>query len=276
MGVMDRFRLDGKAVVVTGGAGMLGSGFCRAVAEAGGTAVVADIDEEAAERTASEISGEAGGKALHFGVDITSRQSVESLGSWLAENTSGVYGLVNNAARDPKMGGSGPSPALQRFENMEAKAWDLDLDVGLKGAFICSQVLGAMMAEAGQGVILNVSSDLGVVAPDQRLYRKEGLPDDQQPVKPVTYSVLKHGLIGLTKYLATYWADKGVRSNAICPAGVYAGQSDEFVKRIAALIPMGRMAQRDEYEAAVPFLLSEASAYMNGSVLVMDGGRSTW
>ena len=148
--------------------------------------------------------------------------------------------------------------------------------MGLSGAFICSKIIGPTMAERGSGVIINISSDLGLIAPDQRLYARAELPENKQPVKPVTYSIVKHGLIGLTRYLATYWAGRGVRANAICPGGVYAGQPEEFVRRVTALIPMGRMARADEYKAAIQFLCSDASAYMNGACLAMDGGRSCW
>ena len=130
------------------------------------------------------------------------------------------------------------------------------------------------MASNNSGVILNIASDLSVFAPDQRLYRKDGLPEDQQPVKPITYSVIKTALLGLTRYLATYWADKGIRVNALSPGGVYMNQSEEFVLRLSNLIPLGRMAKADEYRAAVQFLCSEASSYMTGQNIVMDGGRS--
>ena len=133
------------------------------------------------------------------------------------------------------------------------------------------------MAKRGKGgVILNIASDLSVLSPDQRLYRREGLPDELQPVKPVTYSVIKAGLIGLTRYIATYWADRGVRCNALSPGGVYTGQSEDFVQRLTSLIPLGRMATRDEYRGAVQFLCSDASIYLNGQNIVMDGGRSVW
>ena len=132
------------------------------------------------------------------------------------------------------------------------------------------------MARQGKGVILNISSDLGIIAPDQRIYRKEGLADDEQTVKPVTYSVIKHGLIGLTKYLATYYAEKGVRANALCPAGVYNGQNDEFLHKLTNLIPMGRMADVEEYKSTVLYLISDASSYMTGSTVVVDGGRTCW
>ena len=147
----------------------------------------------------------------------------------------------------------------------------------LTGAFLCSQVFGAAMVKDGKGgVILNIASDLSVFSPDQRLYRKQGLADNMQPVKPVTYSVIKAGLIGLTRYLATYWADDKVRCNALSPGGVFNGQGDEFVQRLSSLIPLGRMASKDEYRAAVQFLCSDASSYMNGQNMVIDGGRSAW
>ena len=148
--------------------------------------------------------------------------------------------------------------------------------MGLTGAFLCSQVFGSYMAKQKNGVIINVSSDLGIIAPDQRLYRKEGLAGDAQPVKPVTYSVVKHAIIGLTKYLATYWAEDNVRVNAICPGGVYNDQKEEFLERIEKLIPLRRMAAEDEYKGIIVFLASDASTYMTGSTIVIDGGRTCW
>jgi NAD(P)-dependent dehydrogenase (short-subunit alcohol dehydrogenase family) len=137
-------------------------------------------------------------------------------------------------------------------------------------------VIGSEMARRRRGVIVNVASDLALIGPDQRLYRQEGLPEHLQPVKPVTYSVVKSGLIGLTRYLATYWADQGVRVNAISPGGVYNGQPDDFLSKLSSLIPLGRMANVDEYQGAMLFLCSDASSYMTGSNLVVDGGRTCW
>ena len=182
--------------------------------------------------------------------------------------------LINNAAVDPKVEQkSGKN--LSRLENFSIDQWELELAVGLTGAMLCSKIFGYEMAKKGKGVILNISSDLGIIAPDQRIYKKEGFPENEQPVKPVTYSVIKHGLIGLTKYLATYWPGK-VRCNAICPGGIYTDQPEEFIKKLSDFIPINRMAQENEYKAAVVFLVSDASSYMTGSNLVVDGGRSCW
>ena len=151
-----------------------------------------------------------------------------------------------------------------------------NLDVGLTGAFLCSRIVGTHMVSNGGGVILNIASDLGVISPDQRIYQQPDYPENEQPVKPVTYSVIKHGLIGLTKYLATYWTDKNVRVNALSPGGIYTNQPVDFVKKLTDPIPMGRMAHHDEYKAAVLFLVSDASSYMTGANLVVDGGRVCW
>jgi NAD(P)-dependent dehydrogenase (short-subunit alcohol dehydrogenase family) len=183
--------------------------------------------------------------------------------------------LINNAANNPKVENqSGAS--WTRLENFPLPVWEADLAVGLTGAFLCSRIFGAEMARRKTGVIINIASDLALIGPDQRLYRDDSLPADQQPVKPVTYSVVKSALMGLTRYLATYWADSGVRCNAICPGGVFNGQPESFVRKLAELIPMGRMAGLDEYQGAILFLCSDASAYMNGANLVIDGGRTCW
>ncbi len=208
---------------------------------------------------------------------MTSQASVAAAGGDLAGRGIEVDILVNNAAIDPKVTSTPGVMHSSRFEAFPVPQWQTEIAVGLTGAMLCSQVFGGAMALRGRGVILNIASDLGVIAPDQRLYRQPHVTrEEEQPVKPVTYSVIKHGLIGLTKYLATYWADKGVRVNAISPGGVFNNQDPAFVERLTRLIPMGRMAQVDEYRAAVQFLCSDASSYMTGQNMVMDGGRSVW
>lgn len=268
------FRLDQRVFVITGGAGLLGPEHAIAIAEAGGVPVLADIRVEEAERAAAEVERATGAKCFALGLDVTSQASCRAALARVLELCGRVDGLVNNAARNPKVEGGGLSTA--RFETFALEAWQQDLAVGLTGAFLTSQVFGQHFAEQRGGVIVNVASDLGIIAPDQRIYRQPGLAPEEQPTKPVTYSVVKGGLILFTKYLSTYYAEQGVRVNALCPGGVYAGQPDEFVAKLTNLIPMGRMARRDEYRAALVFLCSDASSYMTGSSLVVDGGRTVW
>ena len=268
------FDLAGRVILITGGAGLLGAEHAAAIAEAGGVAVIADVRAGDAERVARETNERYGGSASAVELDVTSRASCEAALERVLATHARLDGLVNNAALNPKVEGAGLSPT--RFENYSLELWNRELSVGLTGAFLSAQVFGSYMAAHGGGVIVNVASDLGLIAPDQRIYRRPGLAPHEQPVKPVTYSVVKGGLVTLTKYLATYWADAGVRVNALCPGGVFAGQPEEFVEKLSQLIPMGRMARRDEYRAALVFLCSNASSYMTGSNLVIDGGRTCW
>lgn len=274
---LDRFRIEGKVAVITGGAGFLGVKHAEAILEAGGTPILADINERAAQQRASDLSKKYNREVLGIYADITTADSVQVLSDRCIENFDKVDILINNAANDPKVKQEKTdSVPWSRFEVFPEEIWSKDLSVGLTGAFLCSQVFGREMAKRKQGVILNIASDLGIIGPDQRIYRNAGISEELQPVKPVTYSVAKHGMIGLTKYLATYWADKGIRVNALCPGGVYNGQPETFVRKLTNLIPMGRMADADEYKPAIIFLVSDASSYMTGASLIIDGGRTCW
>ena len=217
-----------------------------------------------------------GPDCLGLVVDITSEASLLEARDAIIAKFGRIDILINNAANNPKVEDQKPGQPWSRLENFPLETWNADIAVGLTGAFLCSRIFGQEMVKRNSGVILNVASDLGVIAPDQRLYRKEGVPEDQQPVKPVTYSVVKTALIGLTRYLSTYWTANNIRVNAISPGGVFAGQPDEFTSRLHQLIPMGRMAHKDEYQGAILFLCSDASSYMTGQNLIVDGGRSVF
>ncbi|MDR3639327.1 MAG: SDR family oxidoreductase [Isosphaeraceae bacterium] len=269
------FNLSGRVAVITGGAGLLGVRHAEAIASAGGTTVLVDIRGDEANRQARLIAERYGVSSIGVRADIGRREEIESLLEEVLQRFGTVDVLINNASNNPKIEVESDQQ-WSRFENFPLEVWQADLNVGLTGAFLCSQVIGSELAKRGRGVIVNVASDLSLIAPDQRLYRRDGLSDDEQPVKPVTYSVAKTGLIGLTRYLATYWAHRGVRVNSISPGGVLNGQADVFVQRISQLIPLGRMARPDEYCGAILFLCSDASSYMTGSNLVVDGGRTCW
>ncbi len=271
-----RFDLSGKTALITGAAGLLGLEHTAALLECGATVVITDISKQQLAKAERKLNSEfPEANILVYEMDVSNPDAIHSVQNALCAKGLLVYILVNNAAINPKVEDVNGIVETSRLENFPREQWDLQLAVGLTGAFLCSQVFGTAMANSGRGgVILNIASDLSVFAPDQRLYRREGLPEELQLVKPVTYSVIKAGLIGLTRYLATYWSDQAVRCNALSPGGVFNGQDDEFVKRLSSLIPLGRMAAKDEYRAALQFLCSDASSYMNGQNIVIDGGRS--
>ncbi len=251
---MNFFDLTGRVAVITGGAGLLGQQHAEAIANAGGIPVLADIRIDDMDTQSRAWKERFGDSACAIMVDITKRESVKALLKDVLARFGRVDILINNAANNPKMEKTA-EVEFSRLENFPLEQWEADLSVGLTGAFLCSQVIGSEMAKRKSGVIVNVASDLAVIAPDQRLYQKPGLQNDQQPVKPVTYSVVKTALVGLTRYLATYWAEAGIRVNAISPGGVYNNQPEEFVQKLANLIPLGRMAKLDEYQAAILFLV---------------------
>ncbi|WP_158914829.1 SDR family oxidoreductase [Caulobacter sp. S45] len=264
------YSLSGRTALVTGAAGLLGPQHAHALAEAGATVLATDIDPDRLQAACADLIAQFPGQ-IHLDVlDVASETSLLRL----AERHDRIDILVNNAAIDPKVSADGGGLELSRLEHMPLQAWDDQIRIGLTGAFLCSRIFGSRMAERGDGVILNIASDLSVIAPDQRLYRKAGVAPGDQPVKPVTYSVIKSGLVGLTRYLASYWADRGVRVNALSPGGVFNNHPPEFLDRLTNLIPMGRMADVAEYRSAVQFLCSPASSYMTGQNIVMDGGRS--
>ena len=274
----DLFDLTGRVAAITGGAGLLGMQHAEVIAAHGGIPVLVDVAR--ADDKAADLARRHNVPAMACQCNITQPESVRELLKQILERFGRLDILINNAANNPKMESSA-EVNFSRLENFPIEQWHADLAVGLTGAHLCSQVMGAHMAQAfrecgRRGVILNIASDLALIGPDQRIYRQPGLPEYLQPAKPVTYSVVKAGLVGLTRYLATYWADAGVRVNAVSPGGIYNGQPDAFVQKLTNLIPMARMARLDEYQGTVLFLVSDASSYMTGHNLVVDGGRTAW
>lgn len=273
--IKDLFDLTGRVAIVTGGGGLLGRYHAEAIVEAGGIPVIADINEERAKSVGEDIRRQYGDRVMEVFVDVTDKRSIEDMREKVLHRLGRIDILINNAAHNPKVEDANRT-AWSRLEHFPVKQWSADLAVGLTGVFICSQVVGSLMAQQGGGVIINVASTLGLVSPDQRIYRRPGLADDQQMAKPISYSAIKGGVISLTRYLATYWAGANVRVNAISPGGVYNDQDELFVQNYSYRVPLGRMAARDEYKGAIVFLCSDASSYMTGANLVIDGGWTCW
>ena len=270
--VASLFDLTDRVAIVTGGAGLLGYHHAAILASAGARVILLDLPAADPDARAQQLAEEFGSQSVGIVCDITSEASLIDTRDQILQRFGRVDILINNAANNPKV--ESGNTTWSRLENFSLDMWEADIRVGLTGAFLCSRIFGGEMAKRKSGVIVNVASDLAVIAPDQRLYRVEGLPEDKQPVKPVTYSVVKTALLGLTRYLATYWADANIRVNAISPGGVFNHQPEIFLRRLKELIPMKRMANRDEYQGAILFLCSDASSYMTGTNLVVDGGRS--
>ncbi|MDC0861400.1 SDR family oxidoreductase [Alphaproteobacteria bacterium] len=266
---MNKFNIDNKVAIITGGSGLLGTTFCNAIAEIGGIPVILDKNIKEAKLLSDSINKSFQINSLAIKTDITSEASLKNALKLINKKYKKIDILVNNAANNHQIN-QNVSNSLEQFSLAN---WQNDIDVGLKGPFLCTKIFGHEMSKNKSGVIINISSDLGIIAPDQRLYEtKKG----KKTYKAVTYSVIKHGIIGLTKYTASYWSNKGIRSNALCPGGVFNNQPKEFVNKVKKLIPLNRMANVNEYKSAIQFLCSDASSYMNGSCLIMDGGRTIW
>ncbi|OGO38362.1 MAG: hypothetical protein A2W35_03885 [Chloroflexi bacterium RBG_16_57_11] len=274
---LDLFRLTGRTALVTGGAGLLGAQFCRTMAQAGAQVVIADVNLLAGEALAGSLSFE-GFPVIAVQADVTDPGSVQNMVAVALEAFGRLDILVNSAALDPKFDprqddNEFSHPGSGAFESFPLVAWEQALSVNLTGAFLCCQAGVRPMLEQGGGVIVNLSSIYGLAGPDQRIYQQPG----QAPrYKPVYYSVTKAGILGLTRYLATYYAGQNIRVNALTPGGVYNGHAEAFVQAYSARAVLGRMADVDEMNGALLFLASDASAYMTGANLIVDGGWLAW
>ena len=267
--------LDGKVVVLTGAAGLLGQNYAEAIAAHGANLVLLDINKNTLEKLSKEISQKYSVKVMPYALDITNEDKVKECAEEVQSVFKKIDGLINNAANNPKVENN--DIEFSRLENFLLDSWNKDIAVGLTGSFLCSKYFGSIISNTSKnGSIINISSDLGLIAPDQNLYKIEGLNDENQPVKPVTYSVVKTGIIGLTRYLSTYWAKKNVRCNALCPGGVENGQNEDFLDLVSKKIPLNRLAKKDEYNSVIVWMLRDSASYLNGAVIPVDGGRTTW
>jgi len=273
MRIKEAFNMTGKMVLITGAGGLLGPKHAEAVIECGATVIMTDHHEDRATRRANDLNEKYGRPcAIPFYMDVTDKKSIISV----VDRFEKINVLINNAAKDPKVKKSAGLNPDSRFETMTEEYWFEGINAAMNGTFFCSQVVGNKMLENNGGVILNIASDLGVIAPDQRLYRKENVAENAQNVKPITYSAAKWAIVGMTKYLAVYFATKGIRVNCLSPTAVYNDHPEDFVKKLTNIIPMDRMSHIDEYKGAIAFMCSDASTYMTGENLVIDGGKSVW
>ena len=271
----DLFNLSGKVIIITGAAGLLGKKHAEVIAAYGGNPILLDLSLNSVDEYANELNNKYGVKSAGFMVDITNESQIENNVKKLVDIYGKIDGLVNNASINldkPSEEGN-----TTRIENFALEAWNKEIAVGLSGAFLCAKHYGYQISQnPNGGSIINISSDLGLISPDQRLYMKSNVSDEQQSVKPVTYSVVKTGLIGLTRYLATYWAEQNVRCNAMCPGGVDNNLPADFLKNVVTRIPLRRLAKVNDYQSTLLWMLSDASSYLNGAIIPVDGGRTAW
>jgi len=274
--IQEKFDLNGRVAVITGGVGLLGTEFCRTLAEAGAAVAVVDLNAEKCVLVADDLT-KAGYKALGVATDITNPDSVNAMVARVVEVFGRLDILVNSAALDPKFDPDAVSKGIApgKFEEYPLEQWNAALNVNLTGTFLITQAcVKQMIAQGKKGSIINICSTYGLNGPDQRIYRK---PDGSQPAfKPVYYTVTKAGVVGFTKYLAAYYMETEIRVNMLTPGGVFNNHDETFVKNYSAKTILGRMAHKDEMNGALLFLASDASSYMTGNNVVVDGGWTAW
>lgn len=263
---MDLFSLHGKTAIVTGALGLIGKKHCEALAQAGANVVVADINGESAVAFAAHL----GDNHLGIALNVTNKASIEKIRDAVVEKYRTIDVLVNNAAINDMFENPAMAKELSAFENYPLEAFQQSIDVNITGVFLCSQIFGSVMAQQQSGSIINVASTYGMVGPDQSIYRDEC--GTQTFYKSAAYPVTKGAVINFTRFLAAYWGSKGVRVNTLSPGGVENNQNEFFIQNYSAKTLLGRMAQANDYQGALIFLASEASAYMTGANLVVDGG----
>jgi len=272
----NKFNIKNKIVVITGGAGLFGKTHIEAVLENGGNSIILDSDQKKLSKLKKIIKLKFIDRKFEcLKCDITKEKEVKRALNYIKKKYKKIDVLINNAAIDYPPQKSKKNIKSIRLETLNLKTFENDLKVSLSGSVICAKYFGSEMAKKKGGIILNIASDLSIISPDQRLYKLKN-SNNYDPVKPISYSLTKHGIIGLTKYLATYWANKNVRCNALAPGGISTNQPKLFKKKLSKLIPLGRMARQNEYKETVLYMISDASSYMNGFTMIVDGGRTIW
>ena len=274
--IKDIFNLDKRVVVITGAAGLLGTHHAEAVAAFGGIPILIDLNKDKLESISENLYKKYKAQSASYVVDITNEDKIKKNVKEILSKFNKIDSLINNAANNPKIE-DGTDTNFSRLENFCIDNWNSDLNVSLTGSFLCSKHYGYEISKnKNGGTIINISSDLGLIGPDQSLYLKKGVPENLQSVKPISYSVSKAGMLGLTKYLSTYWVNSNVRCNALCPGGIENNQSEEFLAKIKKKIPLNRLAQANEYQGTLIWMLSDAASYLNGAIVSVDGGRTSW
>lgn len=275
--VQKQLSLEGKVVVITGGAGFLGKHFAAAVSEMGGKAVLLDLNDSFLQEARDELAG-VGVDTVGHSLDITEPLLVSKTIDQIVKDLGSVDVLINSAAFAMKNFQESKGDFFAPFEEYEVDLWKASVDVTLTGTFLVTQAVGRCMKQQQKGSIINIASDVAVISPDHRIYEPESRFDyEGVPFNtPISYPVAKAGILSFTRYLATYWAKDGIRVNSISPAGVFRGHEPKFVEQLAYRIPLGRMAFPQELKGPVVFLASEASSFITGTNLVVDGGRTIW
>jgi NAD(P)-dependent dehydrogenase (short-subunit alcohol dehydrogenase family) len=256
------FDLSSKIIIITGGAGLLGSRLAEIIISNNGTPIILDNDNKKIIKLKKNVNKK--NLIECHKVDITNKKQIKKTIDKIYKKYKKIDCLINNAGYNPKLGLKN-----NKFENLTIKQWEKEIKIGLTGSLVVTQETVKKMIKQRNGNIINISSDLGVIAPNQTLYSKNNK-------KPISYSVVKHGIIGFSKYLATYLAEYNIRSNSLCPGGISNNQPKEFISKIKKLIPLKRMAKINDYDGIILYLCSDYSSYMTGSTIVCDGGRSVW
>lgn len=269
------FGIKGKVCIVTGGAGLLAEAHTTAILEGGGIPVLLDINGEMLEERKASFSKLFPGSDIQtLVVDLSDINQIKSSVEIIKAKNGHIDALINNVANNPKVEQQSKNMEFNSFVDFPIEIWEQDVAVGLTGTIAITQEVCRVFEKQSSGVIINISSDYGIISPDQRIYEVEGKQPWEQVKKPVSYSLIKHALIGFTKYLASYYGATGIRVNTLCPASIFNNQNQEFVDKISKLIPLGRMSRVDEYVSTILYMLSDSCSYMTGATVLLDGGRT--